>query len=147
MTLHSKEKLFKTLLLVFGLKSDKVRKDTISKGNSLTFQQVFDLAKTEESTRAQMQIITQGDQGASVHFERSKTKSAAPQVSKQSSWFRKSQLNNHSQYPGLTASQRLNSSKAVVLYVENNIAWMPYAWPYMRNANIAAKQGTSKKCA
>ena len=45
-------------MLVFGLKSDKVRKDAISKGNSLTFQQVYDLAKTEESTKAQMQAIT-----------------------------------------------------------------------------------------
>ena len=40
--------------LVFGLKSDKVRKDAISKSNALTFQQLYDLAKTEESTRAQM---------------------------------------------------------------------------------------------
>ena len=38
--------------LIFGLKSDQVRKDAISKGNSLTFQQVYDLAKTEESTNA-----------------------------------------------------------------------------------------------
>ena len=34
--------------LVFGLKSGKVRKDAISKGNALTFQQLYDLAKTEE---------------------------------------------------------------------------------------------------
>ena len=46
--------------LVFGLKSDKVRKDAISKGDALTFQQLYDLAKTEESTRAQMQVIKQG---------------------------------------------------------------------------------------
>ena len=60
--------------LVFGLKSDKVRKDAISKGNSLTFQQVYDLAKTEESTKAQMQAITQGDQAGSVHSVRRKQK-------------------------------------------------------------------------
>ena len=48
--------------LVFGLRSDKVRKDAISKGNSLAFQQVYDLAKTEESTKGQMQPVTQGDQ-------------------------------------------------------------------------------------
>ena len=46
--------------MVFGLKSDGVRKEAIAKGNSLTFQQVYELAKTEESTRAQMQVITQG---------------------------------------------------------------------------------------
>ena len=64
--------------LVFGLRSDKVRKDTISKGNSLTFQQVHDLAKTEESTKAQMQAITQEYQAGSVHSVRRKQKSDTP---------------------------------------------------------------------
>ena len=32
--------------LVFGLNSDKVRKDAITLGNELTFQQIYDLAKT-----------------------------------------------------------------------------------------------------
>ena len=44
--------------LVFGLNSDKVRKDAIALGNKLTFQQIYDLAKTEESTAAQMKAIT-----------------------------------------------------------------------------------------
>ena len=43
--------------LVFGLKSDKVRKDAILESNSLTFQHVYGFAKTEVSTRAQMQVI------------------------------------------------------------------------------------------
>ena len=30
-------------------------------GKSLTFKQVYDLAKVEESTKAQMKIITQGE--------------------------------------------------------------------------------------
>ena len=64
--------------LVFGLRSDKVRKDTISKGNSLTFQQVHDLAKTEESTKAQMQAITQEYQAGSVHSVGRKQKSDTP---------------------------------------------------------------------
>ena len=53
--------------LVFGLKSDKVRKDAISKGNALTFQQLYDLAKTEESTRAQMQVIRHGEQNTELY--------------------------------------------------------------------------------
>ena len=73
MTLRSKRKLLGDTL-AFGLKSDKVRKDATSKGNSLTFQQVYDLAKTEESTKAQMQAITQGDQAGSVHSVRRKQK-------------------------------------------------------------------------
>ena len=44
--------------LVFGLRSDKGKKDAISKRNSFTFQQVYDLAKTEESTKAQGTLHT-----------------------------------------------------------------------------------------
>lgn len=58
--------------LVFGLKSDKVRKDAIAIGNDLTFQQVYNLAKTEESTRAQMKVITQSDNTSDLHAVRSK---------------------------------------------------------------------------
>ena len=47
--------------LVFGLKSDQVRRDAIKLGNTLTLKQVYDLAKVEESTRAQMEVITKGD--------------------------------------------------------------------------------------
>ena len=50
--------------LVFGLNSDKVRKDAL--GNKLTFQQIYDLAKTEESTNAQMKEITQGSREIKV---------------------------------------------------------------------------------
>jgi len=45
--------------LVFGIASDKVRREAISKGNNLTFKQVYDLAKTNESTKNQMQAMTQ----------------------------------------------------------------------------------------
>ncbi|CAH3043556.1 unnamed protein product, partial [Porites lobata] len=61
MTLHSTRKPFGT---------HKGRKDAISKGNSFTFQQVYDLAKTEESTKAQMQAITRGYQVGSVHSKK-----------------------------------------------------------------------------
>ena len=39
-----------------GLKSDKVRKDAILESNSLTFQHVYGLVKTEVMTRVQMQM-------------------------------------------------------------------------------------------
>ena len=45
---------------MFGLNSDKVRKDAIALGNKLTLQQIDDLAKNEESRPAQMKAITQG---------------------------------------------------------------------------------------
>ncbi|XP_036066937.1 uncharacterized protein LOC118598384 [Oryzias melastigma] len=61
--------------LVFGLKSDQVRSDAIKHGNALTFKQVYDLAKVEESTRAQMEIISRGSkQPTDVHAVRSKQK-------------------------------------------------------------------------
>ena len=65
--------------LVFGLRSDKGRKDAISKGNSFTFQQVYHLAKTEESTKVQMQAITRGYQVGSVHSKK-KTKIRCPRM-------------------------------------------------------------------
>ena len=39
----------------------KFWKDAIALGNKLTFQQIYDLAKTEESATAQMKAITQGN--------------------------------------------------------------------------------------
>ena len=50
--------------LVFGIDSVKVRKDAIAKGNTLSFKNVYDLAKTEESTKSQKEAITQGAQEA-----------------------------------------------------------------------------------
>ena len=61
--------------LVFGPKSDKVRRDAIAKGNELTFQQVYELAKVNESTRAQMKAITQSKDKTELHSVRSKKKS------------------------------------------------------------------------
>ena len=53
--------------LVFGVASDKVRKDAIALGNSLTFKQVHDLAKVDESTKAQMKIISKSDEKSDLH--------------------------------------------------------------------------------
>ena len=60
--------------LVFGVTSDKVRRDAIAIGNALTFQQVYDLAKVDESTRTQMKAITQGEEKSTVHEVHSKKK-------------------------------------------------------------------------
>ena len=47
-------------VLVFGMKSDKARREAIGVGNNLTFEEVYALAKTEETTQAQMEVITKG---------------------------------------------------------------------------------------
>ena len=44
--------------VVFGVKSDKVYKDFIVLGNLLTFNQVYNLAKVEESTKVQRMVKT-----------------------------------------------------------------------------------------
>ena len=80
--------------LVFGLKSDKVRKDAISKGNAVTFQQLYDLAKTEESTRAQMQVIRQGEQNTELYSIRSKKKAVSFEGSRQAGSSKHSRSNN-----------------------------------------------------
>ena len=68
---HKAETLRDTL--VFGIKSDKARRDAIAIGNDLTFQQVYDLAKTEESTEAQMDVITKKQShDSNVHAVRSR---------------------------------------------------------------------------
>ena len=59
---------------MFGLKSDQVRRDAIKLGNTLTLKQVYDLAKVEESTKAQMEVITKGDPTTDVHAVRSRNK-------------------------------------------------------------------------
>ena len=53
--------------LVLGVTSDKVRKDAIALGYPLTFKQVYDLAKVDESTKAQMQIISKGKDENDLH--------------------------------------------------------------------------------
>ena len=80
--------------LVFGLKSDKVRKDATSKGNALTFQQLYDLAKTEETTRAQMQVIRQGEQNTELYSIRSKKKVVSFEGSRQAGSSKHSRSNN-----------------------------------------------------
>ena len=67
--------------LVFGITSDKARKDAISLGNKLTFQQVYDLAKTEESAKKQMEVISKGMENidSETHSIHSKKSTPKPQ--------------------------------------------------------------------
>ena len=91
--------------LIFGLKSDKVRKDAISKGNALTFQQVYDLAKTEESTKAQMQVIKQGNENTELFSVRSKKKAASYEGSKSASSSKKGHSGSGSKHYSSSVSK------------------------------------------
>ena len=46
---------------------DKVRKDAIALGNELTSKQVYDLVKVEESTKAHMKIISNGEEKSDLN--------------------------------------------------------------------------------
>ena len=45
--------------LVFGINSNKARHDAFAVGNNLTFQQVYNFAKTEDSADLQMKMLEQ----------------------------------------------------------------------------------------
>ena len=68
--------------LVFGIKSEKVRRDAIEKGNDLSFQDVYALAKVHESTEAHMSVMQKSEPSA-VHGVRSKKSKSKPQPKKQ----------------------------------------------------------------
>ena len=64
---------------VFGIKSNKVRRDAMAICNNLTYQQVYDFAKTEESTEARMVAIASHEAITDVHA----VKSLVPRRKKQ----------------------------------------------------------------
>ena len=57
--------------LMFGIKSDEVSRGAIAICNNLTYQQVYDLAKTVGSKAAQIDIIARSNNSRLVHAVRS----------------------------------------------------------------------------
>ena len=85
--------------LVFSLRSDKVRKDAIALGNDLTFQKVYNLAKVEESTQAQMKEISKESECSDIHAVRSKQKPPSKSKSdRQKSKYKSSNINQPSEF-------------------------------------------------
>ena len=70
--------------LVFGIKSDKIRRDAIDEGDTLTLQKLIQIAKTHESTETQMAAM-KSEQTSSTHAVRSKPKKNKPGKPKQPS--------------------------------------------------------------
>jgi len=134
-------------MLVFGLKSDKVRKNPISKGNALTFQQDSYLVKTEESTRAQMQVIRQGEQNTELYSIVSKKRAASFEGSRQAGSSKHSHLNNEFKHRPSTSKQKYNSNSLVVSDAETSTAVMPHSRLHMLSARTARKQCTSRRYA
>ena len=60
--------------LVFGIKSEKVRRDAIDEGDTLSLAKVIQLAKTQEATEAQMAAMKTEPASSSAHAVRSKQK-------------------------------------------------------------------------
>ena len=69
--------------MVFGIKSEKVRRDAIDKGNNLSFNDVYALAKTHEATEAHMSLMH--TEPSNVHGVRSKKPRAKQQPKKPTS--------------------------------------------------------------
>ncbi len=84
--------------LVFGLRSDKVRKDAIALGNDLTFQKVYNLAKVEESTQAQMKEISKESESSDIHAVRSKHKPPSKSTDHQTFKYKGSDINQHREF-------------------------------------------------
>ena len=141
-----KETLRDTLL--FGLRSDKVRKDTISKGNSLTFQQVYDLAKTEENTRAQMKVIGQGEQNTELYSVRSR-KAASFESRRQTDNSKHNHSNNDFKYhsPSTLKPKLQFKFSGFFSDAETNTTVMLHAQLNTLSACTARKQGTSRRYA
>jgi hypothetical protein len=59
--------------LVFGVKSDKVRRDAIDEGDTLTLQKLVQIAKTHESTETQLAAM-KSESTSTTHAVRSKPK-------------------------------------------------------------------------
>ena len=130
--------------LVFGLKSDKVRRDAIAKGNDLTFQQVYKFAKVDESTRVQMKAITQHEDSSELHTVRSR---------KKPSFFKKPQQEPEQKNSDLIWVTRShsrscsNSNQRDGSDVEATMTDQQSVQPSLLNANIVGNRDIFLKCA
>ena len=77
---------------VLGVTSDKVRKDAIALRNSLTFKQVYDLAKVDESTKAKMQIISKGEDKNDLHTVQRESPHSSQKLSQRQSYKHKTDV-------------------------------------------------------
>ena len=54
-------------ILAFDVKSDKICKDAKAPGNTVSFNQVYNLAKVEGKTKSKMKFINQGEYKSDLH--------------------------------------------------------------------------------
>ena len=67
---QAKDRIFRDTL-VFGVKSEKVRRDAIDKGDTLTLDKIVQLAKTQEATEAQLTAM-KAEVSTTTHAVRNK---------------------------------------------------------------------------
>ena len=117
-------------MLVFGLESNNLRRDAIALGNTLTFKQVCDLAKAEESAKTLMKIITPGEYKlASLHVvydQRESTESKQKLPTKK--------------------SRRLQFKSKGCFTCGNIHDKSTICPPKIQNASTVARLGTMRKC-
>ena len=91
--------------MVFGVGSDQVRSDAIKIGDTLTYQQIYNLAKIDESTRAQMEVlsINPKDEATINEVKRGHGKIAMTRTPKYTTTLDKN--NRHSRQPNPTETR------------------------------------------
>ena len=64
--------------LVFGVDSSVIRKKCIAEGNNLTYQKAREIARTEEATKMQLQVMTDQDRQVNTLDKKDPNKSKTP---------------------------------------------------------------------
>lgn len=117
-------------VLVFGLKSNNLRRDAIALGKTLTFKQVCDLAKAKESAKALMKIMTQGEYKlASLHVV-----------------YDRHQSTESKQKLPTKKSRRLQFKSKGCFTCGNTYDKSTICPPKIQNASTVARLGTMRKC-
>ena len=128
--------------LVFGLKSDKVRRDAIATGNELTFQKVYEFAKVDESTRVQMKAITQHEGSSELHLEVGRSLHSSRSLSKSLSRRTLIQRVTRSHSRSHSSLNQRDASD-----VEATMTDLQSVWPSLPNANFVGNKDIFLRCA
>ena len=129
--------------LVFGVASDKVRKDAIALGNKLTFKQVYDLAKVEESTKAHMKIICKSEEKSYLHaVEREPARSIKNTFTHQTPYRDQNQRDPTGKKPG-----RFQFRSKGCFRCGNAMTNQQVARQKIQNASTAARPAITQECA
>ncbi|KAL9975489.1 hypothetical protein ACROYT_G012651 [Oculina patagonica] len=124
--------------------SDKVRKDAIALGNRLTFKQVYDLVKVEESTKAQIKIISKGDKKSDLHTVQRESAYSTERHPPRQSYTHQASYGDQSQRDHTEENLAVfNLSQRAASDAETPMIDQRIALPRMQNASTVARLALS----